>query len=95
VAIPVTDLGVAAGTTVYGYSLFAPDVTDGGNTANLVDWTNSTFFHTNTNSITTGGIDPIAVSGVLFSAIPEPTTASLMMVGAGALLARRPKRRKA
>jgi hypothetical protein len=94
VAIPITDLGVQAGATVYGYSLFAPDVTDGGNPNNLLNWSNSTFFPTNTNSITTGGIDPIAVSGVLYAAIPEPTTASLMMVGAGALLTRRSKKRR-
>lgn len=95
VAIPITDLQVASGSTVFGYSIFGPDVSDGGNTANLVDWTNTTFFHTNTNSITTGGIDPIAVSGVLYSSIPEPSTAALAMVGAGALLTRRGKRRPA
>jgi hypothetical protein len=93
VAINTTDLE-PAGTTIYGYSLFAPDVTGTG--AQLVDWTNTTFFPTNSNSSATGtaGLDPEAGAGVLFTCIPEPSTATLMTVVAGALLTRRSKRRQ-
>src|SRR5207245_650390 len=44
-AVTATDLA-PAGTTIYGFSLFAPDTTGSG--LQLVDWTNSTFFPTNT-----------------------------------------------
>ncbi|MDX2232186.1 MAG: PEP-CTERM sorting domain-containing protein [Leptolyngbyaceae cyanobacterium bins.349] len=71
-------------TTIYGYSLFAPDVTDGGNPANLLDWKNSTYFPQATpNAI--GGLDLLAGSGQV-AAVPEPTTVLGFLVG-GSLLA--------
>jgi hypothetical protein len=92
VAVPTTDLA-PAGTTIYGYALFAPDVTGTG--AQLLDWTNTNFYPTNSNSSATGtaGLDPEAGAGVLFTCIPEPSTATIMTVVAGALLTRRSKRR--
>jgi hypothetical protein len=92
VAINTTDLE-PQGTTIYGYSLFAPDVTGTG--SQLLDWTNSTFYPTNSNSSANGnaGLDPEAGAGVLFTCIPEPSTATIMTVVAGALLTRRSKRR--
>lgn len=70
--------GIEAGTTVYGYSLFGFDVTDGGNSSNLLDWTNSTYYPTNTSGATgTGGIDLAAINGIAFSAVPEPATYGL------------------
>jgi hypothetical protein len=91
ISIPTTDLA-APGTTIYGYSLFAPDQTGSG--AQLVNWTNSTFFPTNSREGTIAGLDPQAASGTLYAAIPEPTTGSLMVAGAGLLLGRRSKRRQ-
>ncbi|MEO1434167.1 MAG: hypothetical protein AAFV80_01430, partial [Bacteroidota bacterium] len=44
------DLGVADGQTFYGYSLFAFDTPAGTASSNLLDWTNTTYFPTNTAS---------------------------------------------
>ncbi|MEM6964487.1 MAG: tandem-95 repeat protein [Bacteroidota bacterium] len=57
--ITFDDLGISNGATIYGYSLFANDVTNGGDNTNLLDWTNTTYFPQNTSS-TNGGSDLIA-----------------------------------
>lgn len=96
VAISMADLGIAAGTTIYGYSLMAADVTNGGNMANLVDWTNTTYYLTDTSGSTgTGGIDLSAVNGVLFNRkVPEPSTYGAVLLGAtAAVLGWRRRRR--
>ncbi len=97
VIFTLADFAVPVGTTLYGYSLFGYDVSDGGNPANLVNWNNSSFFPTNTPSGEgqAGGFDFSGVNGIFFSAIPEPSTYALgglaLMVGAIALR-RRPTR---
>jgi PEP-CTERM motif len=85
VAVSLSDLGLAAGTTIYGYSLMGYDVTTGGNMANLVDWTNTTYYATNTTGETgSGGIDLSAVNGVLYNRrVPEPATYGAMVLGFG------------
>ena len=99
VVVSLTDLGIAPGTIIYGYSLMATDVTT--NTANLVDWTNATYYPTNSSDATdaAGGLDPAAVNGVIFtkSAAPEPTTSGAIFVGVmlGATLYRRAKKKPA
>jgi hypothetical protein len=84
--ISMSDLGIAAGSTIYGYSLMAGDVTDGGNVGNLVDWTNATYYSTSTSGATgTGGIDLSAVNGVLYNKrVPEPSTYGVIFVGLSA-----------
>ena len=79
VAFSLADLGVVPGTTVYGYSLFGFDVTDAGNSANLLNWNNSTYFPTTTPSGEgqAGGFDFASVNGVFFSAVPEPSSFGL------------------
>ncbi len=83
VTLNLGDFGLASGTTIYGYSLFAGDVTDGGNINNLVNYNNTTYFPSNTNDNSSGGdnggLDPVAVNGVLFNehALPEPSTYGL------------------
>ncbi len=72
----IDDFNVTAGSTVYGYSLFGYDVSWGGNTDNLIDWTDATYFPTNTND-NNGGIDLAAINGVSFSVVPEPATWAL------------------
>ena len=78
--ISMSDLGITAGTTIYGYSLMAADVTTGGSMANLVDWNNTTYYAT--NSTTAGGVDLSAVNGVLYNRrVPEPTTYGALFIG--------------
>jgi Secretion system C-terminal sorting domain len=55
-------LGISANTTVYGYSLFANDVPAAATPANLIDFTNATYFPTNTGNA--GGIDLVGVTGI-------------------------------
>jgi hypothetical protein len=82
--ISMSDLGIAAGTTIYGYSLMGYDVTNGGSMSNLVDWNNTTYYRTDTTGATgTGGIDLSAVNGVLYNrAAPEPATYGSLFMAA-------------
>jgi hypothetical protein len=65
VFISFTNLGVASGQTMFGYSLFAYDMPAGASSAALIDFTNTTYFPTNTSSNTSqGGIDLIAITGL-------------------------------
>ena len=86
--VSMADLGIAVGTTIYGYSLMAYDVTNGGSMANLVDWTNATYYATDTTGATgTGGIDLSAVNGVLYNRhVPEPATYGAVFIGFVALV---------
>lgn len=81
-------------TTIYGYSLFAPDVTDGGNSANLLDWKNSTYFPQNTPNAS-GGLDLLSGSGQIAAAVPEPTSVLSWLVVGGVFAAVKRKRRSA
>jgi Secretion system C-terminal sorting domain len=62
VVVSLQNLGIAASTTIYGYSLFANDLPVVATPADLVNFNNATFFPTNTGS--PGGIDLIAVTGL-------------------------------
>jgi hypothetical protein len=73
VLITYQDLGVAANTPVYGYSLFAGDVPVGATSADLVDWTNTTNFPTTTSSTADGGLDMIAITGIAIANSVLPT----------------------
>jgi hypothetical protein len=91
----IGNFGVAPGTPIYGYSIFGFDVTSGGNSTNLLDWTNATYYPTNTNGTTgAGGIDLAAVNGVSFTLVPEPAAyplLGLVAAAACAALRRRPR----
>jgi Secretion system C-terminal sorting domain len=63
VFISFQSLGIAANIPVYGYSLFANDLPVAATPANLVDYTNTTNFPTNTTTAL-GGIDLVAVTGI-------------------------------
>jgi hypothetical protein len=87
--ISMSDLGISAGTTIYGYSLIAGDVTAAtinNNMANLVDWNNTTYYSTTTDGNSGGGgIDLSAVNGVLYNKrVPEPSTYGAIFVGLSA-----------
>jgi hypothetical protein len=71
VFISLQDLGITAGTVIYGYSLFSPDLPLSATSADLVDYTNTTFFPTNTGS--SGGIELLAISGLAGTATVLPT----------------------
>lgn len=93
----MAQLGITPGTTIYGYSLFGNDVTDGGNSANLINYANSTYFPSNTSNATgSGGIDLATVNGVSFSVIPEASTYALGGVAAmiGAIVFHRRRTRR-
>jgi hypothetical protein len=98
VVFQLSDFGIGAGTTIYGYSLFGYDVSTGGNTNNLVDWTVATYFPTTTpdGEGTAGGFDFSGVNGLFFSAVPEPSSYALgaLAVMAGAIGLRVYSRRK-
>jgi hypothetical protein len=83
VVVSLSDLGIAEGTRIYGYSLMGYDVINGGNMANLVDWSNTTYYSSNTTGDTgTGGIDLSAVNGVLYNRrVPEPSTYGAVLLG--------------
>lgn len=70
VYISFADLQIPDGTTIYGYSLMARDVTN--TLANLVDWNNTTHYKTDTPDVGTGSIDLLSLNGRRF--VPEPAT---------------------
>jgi hypothetical protein len=85
ILITMSDLGLSAGSTIYGYSLMASDVT-ATNSTQLLDWTNSTYFPTNTDAITgSNGLDLAAANGLLLGVAPEPSP-SASLLGAFAFL---------
>jgi hypothetical protein len=64
VFVRFSDLGVTSYSTIYGYSLFGPDVIVSPAT-NLVDYTNATNFPITTDlNAAGGGLDPLAVAGI-------------------------------
>lgn len=66
VFITFKDLGIATGVKIYGYSVIGYDLPARATAANLVDYTDNTYFPTNTSAATSqGGIDLIALTGVL------------------------------
>ena len=77
--VGLDDLGVSANQTYYGYSLFGYDTTDGGDPNNLVDYTNTTYFPTNTSATSGTGIwnggnaDPYGGTASYFSSVSVPT----------------------
>lgn len=66
-----TDFGVADTTTVYGYSLIPNDFPTIGTPADLVDYTNTTYFPNNTTEASGGGIDLIAISGIVANVLAQ------------------------
>ena len=88
VVLSLANLGISAGTTIYGYSIMAADVYTTGTasvainasvSADLVNYMNTFYYPNNTSDNTTtgdgsyGGIDLAAVNGVEFSSFaPTP-----------------------
>jgi len=80
-AINLTDLGVAVGQTIYGYSIMAPDVTPTV-ASDLVNWQNSSVYRTTTNQVD-GTADFAAFGGRFIRPIPEPSTYGAIFLGVG------------
>lgn len=93
----MADLGITNGTAVFGYSIFGFDTT--GTSAQLLDWTNTTFYPANTTGATgTGGIDLATINGINFSIVPEPSTYALwgiVLMGAAAAVHQHRRRKSA
>jgi hypothetical protein len=102
VVLSLANLGISAGTKIYGYSIMASDVITTGTgvvtitntvSAELVNYMNTTYYPSNTSDNTSvgngnyGGIDLAAVNGVEFSSIaPTPEPSVYGAVLAGLAL---------
>ena len=76
--ISFADLGITAGTTIYGYSIMGADVT--GNVSNLADWRDATYYPTGTAD-QAGGIDLLSFNGRIARPVPEPSTYGALLLG--------------
>ncbi len=76
--ISFADLGIASGTTIYGYSIMGADVT--ANVGNLADWRNATYYPTGTSD-ENGGIDLMSFNGRIARPVPEPSTYGALLLG--------------
>lgn len=83
ILIRFSDLGISAGTTIYGYSLMAGDVAP-ASAANLVNWNNATYYPTNTDPAGYGNMDFIGFGAQISRPVPEPSTYGAIFVGLGA-----------
>jgi hypothetical protein len=80
IVFTLAQLGITPGTTIYGYSLFGADVSGSGST--LIDYTNPTYFPSNTTAATgTGGIDLATINGLSFTAIAVPEASTYALGG--------------
>ena len=76
--ISFANLGIATGTTIYGYSIMGADVTT--NVANLANWNNATYYPTGTSDAN-GGIDLMSFNGRISRPVPEPSTYGALLLG--------------
>lgn len=82
ILISFADLGISAGTTIYGYSLMAGD-TAPTNAASLVNWNNSTVYATNTDPNGYGNMDFMGFGAQIARPVPEPSTYGAILMGLG------------
>lgn len=80
ILIRFSDLGISAGTTIYGYSLMAGDVNP-TSAANLVNWNNSTYYPTNTDPNGYGNMDFMGFGAQISRPVPEPSTYGAIFIG--------------
>ena len=102
--VAVTTAALAAGTgsaTIYGYSLFSPDltVTGDGSGTQLVDYADAAVYGRADYTSSGGGLDPVGTVAVLYTAapvtvtaVPEPASAALAAAAAALALGRRRRR---
>ncbi len=80
VVIKVSDVTLAPGSQVYGYSLMGNDVNP-TTASDLLNVANTTVYPANTSDTTGGGIDLAAVNGLEIREVPEPTAWTLIGIG--------------
>lgn len=83
ILIRFSDLGISAGTTIYGYSLMGGDVVP-TTAANLVNWNNATYYPTNTDPAGYGNMDLMGFGAQISRPVPEPSTYGAILVGLSA-----------
>lgn len=83
ILIRFSDLGIAAGTTVQGFSLMAGDTAPTA-AADLVNWNNATFYPTGTSSAATGNMDFMGFGATISRPVPEPSTYGAIFIGLSA-----------
>lgn len=85
ILITFADLGISSGTTIYGYSLMAGDVTP-ATAANLVNWNNATYYPTNTDPAGYGNMDFMGFGAQVSRPVPEPATYGALCTGLAAAI---------
>jgi hypothetical protein len=79
VFISLAHLGITSGQTFYGYSLFANDLPTTATAADLVDYSNTTYFPSSTNG-TNGGLDLISITGLFTTSTAVVSNPSILPV---------------
>lgn len=87
ILISFADLGISAGTTIYGYSLMAGD-TAPATAANLVNWNNATYYPTDTDPTGYGNMDFMGFGAQIARPVPEPSTYGVILLAVNAALLR-------
>lgn len=82
ILIPLADLGLSVGQTIYGYSLFAGDVSF-TSTSQMNNWNNASYYPTNTPSDTWGNMDFMGFGAQVARPVPEPSTYGALLLAAG------------
>lgn len=82
ILIRFSDLGIAPGTTIQGFSLMAGD-TAPTTAASLVNWNTTSVYPTNTDPNTYGNMDFMAFGAQVSRPIPEPSTYGAIFAGMG------------
>ncbi|MFZ5494333.1 MAG: PEP-CTERM sorting domain-containing protein [Verrucomicrobiota bacterium] len=93
ILISFADLGISAGTTIYGYSLMAGDTAPTA-AADLVNWNNVTYYPTNTDPAGYGNMDFMGFGAQISRPVPEPSTYGALMLSLTGLLVGWRRRRR-
>ena len=93
ILISFADLGISAGSTIYGYSLMAGD-TAPTTAASLVNWDNATYYPTDTDPAGYGNMDFMGFGAQISRPVPEPAAYGAGLVGLTAVLLAWRRRRR-
>jgi hypothetical protein len=83
IMIRFSDLGIAAGTMIQGFSLMGADVvTTSSSGSDLVNWNSTTNYRTNTDPVGVGNMDFMGFGATIARPVPEPSTYGAILMGA-------------